>query len=89
MAKKRKDRERRKVVRQQRQEEKLQNAVPRERHSLVGHVRSGDHAKLDLRFSGRQVLVDPEHPEELGRRDELARVWEDLDHAASGSRSTN
>lgn len=38
--------------------------------------RSGDAARLSIAFSGCPVLVDPEQPEDLHRRSELAMSWD-------------
>lgn len=85
MTRKRKDRERRKAVRRLRQQAKMAKASERIRRHFSGKARSGDAAEVLLQFSGKEVIIDPEHPEALAERDALSRIWEKKDHTTKGS----
>ncbi len=82
MKRTRKDRERRKQVRQDRRSQKLKDATPIP-PACRGKVRRGDLAELDLTFSGQAVELD--NVEDLATRSAFAKTWQTQEFRAKGS----
>lgn len=83
MTKTRKERERRKKNRRERLEAKEKGGT-RIRRVFTGQARSGDATRVELKFTGREILIDPEHPEQLGTQDAAAVAWARQGHAVKG-----